>query len=92
MRWLGKMDALLWMVGALLAVAGVVDGLRTGRTFGEILGSAWTRCSGLLFVLAAVVLGVVLFRWRAAREEADLLRKHPNASNRVIERRRNGRD
>lgn len=82
MRWLGKVDAVLWLLGALLAVAGLVEGLRSGRSLGEMLGSAWAYSSGLLFVLAGIALVVILFRWRASRAEADLRRKYPGVNRR----------
>jgi hypothetical protein len=77
MGWLRKIDGFIWLSGALLAAVGVVDGLRSGRSFMDILRSAWMYSSGLLFILGGVLLLVIVLRWRAAREEADLQRKYP---------------
>ena len=77
MSWLSRIDALLFVAGLVLAVAGVTDGLRAGRSLASMLQSTWFYSSGLLFALGGLVLIVILFRWRASREEADLLRKYP---------------
>ncbi len=82
MRWLGKVDAVLWLLGAVLAVVGMVGELRSGRSFREMVGSTWIYSSGLLFVLAGIVLTVILFRWRAARDEANLRRNYPRVNRR----------
>jgi len=77
MGWLWKIDGAIWLLGALLAGVGVVDGLRSGRPIMDMLGSTWIYSSGLLFILGAILLLVIVLRWRASREEADLLRKYP---------------
>jgi protein-S-isoprenylcysteine O-methyltransferase Ste14 len=77
MGWLSKLDGVIWLLGALLAGVGVVDGLRSGRPAMDMLRSAWIYTSGVLFILGAILLLVVVLRWRASREEADLLRKYP---------------
>jgi protein-S-isoprenylcysteine O-methyltransferase Ste14 len=77
MNRLWKVDGSIWLLGALLALVGVVDGLRSGRSVTAMLRSTWIYSSGLLFILGAIVLFVIVFRSRASREEADLLRKYP---------------
>jgi hypothetical protein len=77
-RWLMRVDAVLWATGVLLALAGVLDGLRCGRSLMGMLRSSWLYSSGFLFVVAAVVLVVIVLRWRASRQEADLRRKYPS--------------
>jgi hypothetical protein len=77
MKWLWRIDALLWTLGALLAVAAVVDGLRSGRSWTGMLQSSWSYSSGLLFILGGVVLIAAVARWRGSRDEADLVRKYP---------------
>jgi hypothetical protein len=74
---LWKIDGVIWLLGVLLAAVGVVDGLRSGRPVIEVLRSTWIYSSGLLFILGGVLLIVIVLRWRAFREEADLLRKYP---------------
>jgi protein-S-isoprenylcysteine O-methyltransferase Ste14 len=74
---LWKIDGVLWLLGVLLAAAGVVDGLRSGRSVMQMLRSTWFYSSGLLVILGGVLLLVIVLRWRASREEADLLRKYP---------------
>jgi protein-S-isoprenylcysteine O-methyltransferase Ste14 len=74
---LWKIDGVLWLLGVLLAAVGVVDGLRSGRSVMQMLRSTWFYSSGLLLVLGGVLLLVIVLRWRASREEADLLRKYP---------------
>ena len=75
--WLGKADALLFAIGALLVLGAVYEGLRHGRSLLGMLASSWIFSSGLLFVVAPLVIIVVILRWRASREEAELLRKYP---------------
>ena len=77
MGWLWKIDGFIWLLGALLAAVGVVDGLRSGRSIMGMLRSTWIYSSGLVFILGGVLLLVIVLRWRAYREEADLLRKYP---------------
>jgi hypothetical protein len=77
MGWLWKIDGAIWLVGALLAAVGVVDGVRSGRSLVGMLRSTWIYSSGLVFILGGVVLLVVVVRWRASREEAELSRKYP---------------
>jgi hypothetical protein len=77
MGWLWKIDGFIWLVGALLAAVGVVDGLRAGRSLMGMLRSTWIYSSGLVFILGGLLLLVIVLRWRASREEADLLRKYP---------------
>ncbi len=74
---LWKIDGVLGLLGVLLAAVGVVDGLRSGRSVMQMLRSTWFYSSGLLFILGGVLLLVIVLRWRASREEADLLRKYP---------------
>jgi len=74
---LWKIDGVLWLLGVLLAAVGVVDGLRCGRSVMQMLRSTWFYSSGLLLILGGVLLLVIVLRWRASREEADLLRKYP---------------
>ena len=77
MNRLWRIDGVIWLLGALLALVGVIDGFRSGRSIMGMLRSTWAYSSGLLFVLGGVVLLVILLRSRASREEADLLRKYP---------------
>jgi hypothetical protein len=77
MSWLWKIDGFIWLLGAMLAAVGLVDGLRCSRSVMDILRSTWIYSSGLLFVLGGVLLLIVVLRGRASREEADLLRKYP---------------
>jgi hypothetical protein len=77
MKWLERVDAVLWLAGALLAIGGVVDGLHTGRSLKGMLRSTWGYSSGGFFILGGVVLIAIVFRWRASRAEADLFRKYP---------------
>jgi hypothetical protein len=77
MSRLWKIDGFIWLLGALLAAVGVVDGLRSGRSVMDMLRSTWIYSSGLVFVLGGVLLLIVVLRWPASREEADLLRKYP---------------
>lgn len=77
MGWLRKIDGFIWLLGALLAAVGVVDGLRSGRSLMDMLRSTWIYSSGLVFMLGGILLLVIVLRWRATREEADLLRKYP---------------
>jgi hypothetical protein len=72
-----RIDGLIWLLGALLAVVGLVDGLRCGRPVMDILRSTWIYSSGLLCVLGGVLLLIVVLRGRVSREEANLLRKYP---------------
>ncbi len=74
---LWKIDGVLGLLGVLFAAVGVVDGLRSGRSVMQMLRSTWFYSSGLLFILGGVLLLVIVLRWRASREEADLLRKYP---------------
>jgi hypothetical protein len=78
-RWLWRFDAFLWLLGGLLALAGVVDGSRSGRSLPSMLRSTWVYSSGLLLALAAVVAIVIVLRWRASRAMVDLSRKYPPA-------------
>ena len=77
MGWLWKIDGFIWLLGAMLAAVGLVDGLRCGRSVMDILRSTWIYSAGLLFVLGGVLLLIVVLRRRASRGEADLLRKYP---------------
>jgi hypothetical protein len=70
-------DAVLWLLGALLAAVAVVDAWRSGRPLVGMLQGTWAYSSGLLFVFAGVALVVIASRRRASREEADLLRRYP---------------
>jgi hypothetical protein len=75
--WLWRVDAFLWTLGMLLLLGGVIDGFRSRRLLADVLRSNLIYSSGLLLVIAVVVLVVIVFRWRASRKEADLLRRNP---------------
>jgi protein-S-isoprenylcysteine O-methyltransferase Ste14 len=74
--WIDKVDTLIWVAGALLVLAAVLDGTAPGRTLISMLRGSWVF-SSLLCVGAAIVLIAIVSRWRASREEADLRRKYP---------------
>jgi hypothetical protein len=76
-RWAERVDALLLVIGVAAALAGVYEGVRHGRSLLGMLRGTWIYSSGVLFVAAAVVAVVIVLRWRASREEAELLRKYP---------------
>jgi hypothetical protein len=75
-KWLQRIDAAFWAVGVLLAITGVYDGLRSGRSLTSMMRGTWAFASGIAFVVASLAMLMIFARWRAAREEADLLRKY----------------
>jgi hypothetical protein len=66
-RWLERIDALLWFGGAALALAAVIDGLRSGRSLSSLLPGTCLYSAGSLLVLAALVLVIIVLRSRGSR-------------------------
>ena len=70
-----KIDGALFLLGCLLVLVGVVDGLRSGASLLDAGRRAWAYAGGVV-VVVAVVLGIVLaVRWFEHRAERDLTRK-----------------
>ena len=76
-RWIWRLDAVLWTLGAILMLVAIGQGLRSGHALAEMLQSVWGYSAGGVFVIAALCALVLFFRWRASRDEAELLRKYP---------------
>ena len=76
-RVVWKIDAGLWVGGLGVVLAGIIDGLRCGRPAMEMLQGAWAYSAGVLFLMAALGAVVLVFRWHASRQEANLFRKYP---------------
>jgi hypothetical protein len=76
-RLLWRIDAGLWLAGAVGLIVAIIHGLRSGQAMGAILRGAWACSATVVVVLAMIAAIVLVVRWRSAREEADFLRKYP---------------
>ena len=79
-RLVWKIDVALWVCGLGVVLAGIVDGLRCGRSPMKMLQGAWAYSASVVFLVAALGAVVLVSRWLASRQNADLLRKYPRRS------------